>query len=946
MKKFFYSLMAALVAIPVFFSCVEKEQDLPLIEDKPVVPTAYDYCFELADGETRATLNGEDGVFWQNGDPVGLYVKSGDSPAQHLQTEVQVQEGTSPKVVFSTTDPLAEGTDIYAYYRYQTGGAGMDAAKIVFPKTQEGGSVSAMPMVGLPFKVRQGEGSDGVIRFLNLGSVIDLRVYRGTPGGEQVKSIRISVTTGSNPISGEASLDLTGVERGNESSLAVTWPQGASVASSVTLTQTADVAGSKNDAEPLYMVVAPGVYSGAIVVVTDVATYTYSFADREFARNEIRQFNMSLDSSKAELDERSDWYVKVNSASDLAADGEYLIVYEGGSEPLAFKPILNGSQLDATENNKKAVTVENDRIKSTETVDGYRIVLETASQSKYYMKAVAVGYYYFYPNNSNISATASKNSAASVTIAFNGVGVVNITAGTNNYFKYSTSSNCFKGSTYNSSRNLALYRKVTSGGLSEQHLQFSAPTFAYCVNGQGLPASGVPDIPVLMGAYTDVTYSSSNGSVATVDASTGAVTIQGVGDAVITATAAGDDCFSGGTASYTVVVQQEAVFSLENEKVAEYLDLVDAHPYYPPDYTTTQMTAALQSGNTDRVNRLDWPKPVPVNWSNPSSGNEPKRVLVYNYDADSQTKGALEFELDLGSSATGVNVYNLIPNRTYRYEVLNGEQATEPFDYGVFRTTGRRRMIKVGDSPYGQAYANNCRDFGGQVTEDGRRIKYGKMFRGSNMDKTTQEQQKMLLNYMNIRLDVDLRTTGNDAGAGENTLFDALDLDSQGGHTSDTFNSWGDFSNRFNGVYKMTTILTKIFAAVDAGKGVYIHCKVGADRTGYTCMLLEAILGVRQGLCDVDYELTSFSGAVDDGIGRWRVGAYSSGSQTLSNNWYYRTRNNTVQGVDFIYGLNEGAYGTVYPNNSFQAKAVNYVVGTLGIPFETVQTFQNNMLEN
>ena len=106
-------------------------------------------------------------------------------------------------------------------------------------------------------------------------------------------------------------------------------------------------------------------------------------------------------------------------------------------------------------------------------------------------------------------------------------------------------------------------------------------------------------------------------------------------------------------------------------------------------------------------------------------------------------------------------------------------------------------------------------------------------------------------------------------------------------------------------------------------------------------MLLEAILGVEQGLCDVDYELTSFSGAVDGGIGRWRVGTYSSGGKTLSNNWYYRTKNGTVQGVDFIYSLSGGSFG-----DTFQAKAVNYVVNTLGIPYADVQAFQNNMLED
>lgn len=936
MKKRFFSWIAVLAAVPVLFSCMEKEQDedRPVFGDKPVVPTAYEYSFELADGETRATLQGEEGVFWQDGDPVGLYLMGGDSQTLHIQSEVRVREGASPKAVFSTTDPLAEGTGVYAYYPYQAGSAGPDVTKVVFPGMQAGGDVSAMPMVGIPFQVREGTGSEGVIRFLNLGSVIDFRVFRGVPDGEQVRSVRISVTAGSNPISGEALLDLTGVAQGNESTLAVDWPDGTSIASSVTLSQTAAVAGSKEEAAPLYMVVAPGTYSGTIAVVTSAATYTYSFKDREFGRNVIKQFNMSLDSSKAQLDDRPSWYVKIDSESDLSAGSEYLIVYEGGSTPLAFKPILNGSQFVASADNSMAVTVEDRRIKATESVNACRVVFESAAQSMYYMKAAAVGYY-FYPTGNNIGATANQNSATAVKISRSG-GAWNITAGSNYYFKYSTYQGCFKQSTSNSSRELALFKKVDDGGLSEQHLQFSASAFSFCLNGESLPVGNVPHVPVLLGAYTGVTYSSSNGSVASVDASTGAITVQGVGSAVITAAAVADDCFQAGSASYTVSVLPEPVFNLENEKVAEYLDRVDASPYSPPDYSSTHMDAGLQSGNTDQVNRLDWPCPVTVNWSNPSSGNETKRVLVYDFDPDSQSKGALEWEDRLSDMATGVSVYNLIPNRFYRYEVFNGEDTTEPFDSGVFRTTGRRRMIKVGDSPYGQAYANNCRDFGGQITGDGRRIKYGKMFRGSNMDQVTPIQKDYLLNDMHICLDVDLRTTGSDAGQGQNTLFDALGLESQGGHTTETFNSWGDFSNRFNGRYKLTSILTKVFEAVSAGQGVYIHCKVGADRTGYVCMLLEAILGVEQGWCDVDYELTSFSGAVDNGIGRWRTGTVTN----LSNNWYYRTRNNTIQGVDYIYSLSGGTYG-----NTFQAKAINYVVNTLGISYADVQAFQNNMLE-
>ena len=950
MKKCSLSWMATLVAIPVLFSCVEKELEFQKPQETtPVVEkTVYEYRFEIGEGETRAILQ-NDGVYWENNDPMGLFVKRGNSLAEPMDAQVSVQEDATPTVGFTTNSALDETASIYAYYPCVSSST-VDAARISFSRTQQGGSVSAMPLAGIPTQFQQGE-HNGVIRFLNLGSVIDFRVYSNSNAGQQserVKSVRISVLSGTNPISGEATLDLSGVEQGDESNLAVVWPEGASVASSVTLTQTADVAASIDDATPLYMVVAPGTYSGTIVIVTDVAIYTYDFSGQTFGRNVIRRFNMNLSSVKAHRNEKTT-YQRIGSLDNLTS-GEYLIVYE--KEPTAaFLPILSGTNaLVATADNVQPVTIEDNRISSTSAVEECRVVFESASQSKYYMKAVAEEDYYFYPTSNGIGATKNKNSATSVSISIDNSGVVNITAGSNNYFKYSTSSNCFKQSTYNSSRELALFKKTGADELVNQTLQFSAPSFTYCIDGQSLPVGHVSNAPVLMGAYTAVTYSSSNGSVVTVDASTGALTVQGVGNAVIMASAAADGDFNAASASYDVTVQQESIFNLENEKLFTYLNLVDANHYDPPsDYSFTHMTAELQSGNQDQVNRTDWPRPVPLNWSNPASGNASKKVNIYNctYNGSEMIVGSLELSVPVSSStATSTLVYNLIPKRNYYYEVVDENDEDHLIAEGTFRTDGRRRMIKVGDSPYGQAYSNNCRDFGGQITQDGRRIKFGKMFRGSNMDLITDEQRSFLLDYMKIGLDVDLRRSdGNDvAGAGNNKLYNALELDDYW-HTTQSFNGWGDFANLIDGKYQMTTILTKVFEAVAANKGVYVHCMVGADRTGYVCMLLEAILGVEQGWCDVDYELTSFSGAVDKGIGRWRVGAYSSGGKTLSNNWYYRTRGNTTQGVDFIYELSVGDYGTVYPNNSFQAKAVNYVVNTFGIPFADIQTFQNNMLE-
>ena len=653
-------LMAAIAAIPAFHSCAEKE---PVA---PVEQTEYTYRFELADSETRATL-GEEGVFWESGDQVGVFMGSAASVA------AIVNMSSTPKTIdLSTETPLAEGTAIHAYYPFQGSNTDVTAVDVVFPSTQQGGSVSAMPMAGVPTEFHEGA-TNGSIFFLNLGSILDFRVFSSTLyHGEQIQSITFSASAGGY-LSGVATLDLTNVSRTGDGPQVpdLGWSNGKT---SVTLKpQAATVAESKDAAavDHLYMVIAPGTYSGAFEVVTNVATYSFSISNITFNRNGLKRVNLDLEKESA---------------------------MRGG------------------------------------------------------------------------------------------------------------------------------------------------------------------------------------------------------------------------------------VFSIENDKMKAYLDKVDANPYNPPtDYDMTHMTEDIYGGNQSTTNRTDWPKPVPVSWTNPTSGNTTKVVYVYNDAAMTD----LELSVSVSNkSVTSADVYNLIPNRTYYYKVINGD-STVPVTKGVFSTTGRRRMINVGNSQYGKMYANNCRDFGGQVTQDGRMIKYGKLFRGSNMDKTTDAQKQVLLNYMHIGLDVDLRYGYyGTAGAGENRLYDALHLGTEW-HTSRSFNSWSDLTN----TEKMEQILSKVFSAVELNKGVYIHCMVGADRTGYVCMLLEAILGVEQGWCDVDYELTSLSGAVDSGKPRIRTGS--------PVNYYYRTVDNELRGVDFIYSLSGGSYG-----NTFQAKAVNYVVNTLGVPYEKVQAFQNNMLEN
>ena len=897
-----YIMLAALAA---GISCAQKEQEWVAPATEPeqepeVEVTTYEYRFSLAENETKAHLN-DNGVFWDGGDKVGLFLGSAASIAANVDAE------TTPKtVVFSSNNPISAGTNVYAYYPYQEGNTNPAAATVTIPAVQKGGSISAMPMAGIPFQVQEGGQTSGVISFQNLGAVIDFRVFSNTYAGEQVKSITLSVTDGSHPVSGQARVNLTGVTA--ESVPDLQW-QGAAT-SSVRLSQTATVAATKDAAAEgnLYMVVAPGTYSGTITITTNVAIYTFSFENKEFTRNGLKRFNMNLNNAQRESS-----YVKISSASELVDGGKYLIVYESAS--VAFKPILNGSTLVESSSNKQDVTLSDGRITATTAnqVDDCQVILEK-SGSNYYMKAVAAQGCYFYPTASNITAGATQNTAVSISV---NNGVVNITAGGNNYFKYSTSSGYFKHSTYNSSRELALYRLDESGGLKPQNLQFSASQFTYDISGQELPVINASGAPTLSGALTTVHYTSDNTAVATVDAGTGALTLLGEGTATITATAEEDDVYMGASASYTVTVSRGPFFRLENERMAAFLDYMEAHPYNPADYSYSYVEQYS-------ANRLDLPRPVTLTWTTSQSGD--KSVGVY-YDVNHTQPESMAYA---EFSANSVDIYNLIPNRHYYYVItVGGAQVAS----GEFNTTGQRRILKVADTPFGNQYANNCRDFGGLETTDGRTLKYGKIFRGTNMDKTTAEQQTYLKDVMHVGLDVDLRYNEvNSASSDGSYMYNGLGLaqipastqnsNTSGtyeGHTREVYNSIDDLTT----AYKMGATLTRIINAAENDVGVYIHCKVGADRTGFVCLMLEGILGVKQELCDVDYELTSFCAAVDGGNYRRR----NDQSQT----WYYYPR-----GVDRIKARS-GA--------TFQEKAIDYVVNVLGVPSEKVTAFQNCMLE-
>ena len=168
------------------------------------------------------------------------------------------------------------------------------------------------------------------------------------------------------------------------------------------------------------------------------------------------------------------------------------------------------------------------------------------SNNKYYYQS---GTY----NNFNVSETLPEDGSGVWSVEPQSDGTFKITNNlTNKYIQYTTFGNYGSYADLQASAILpTLYTNGVDLGTAvtkqEQTLIFSGTEFS--VNENETFTS-----PTLTGAETTVSYSSSNEEVATVDASTGKVTIVGVGFTTITATAESSEEYYEGTASYTLTV--------------------------------------------------------------------------------------------------------------------------------------------------------------------------------------------------------------------------------------------------------------------------------------------------------------------------------------------------------------------------------------------------------
>ena len=487
--------------------------------------------------------------------------------------------------------------------------------------------------------------------------------------------------------------------------------------------------------------------------------------------------------------------------------------------------------------------------------------------------------------------------------------------------------------TYDAESNLLTYSISSQwGGATTYYLYYSTSSNAFSINSSDSDthiAALYSTTKAVSGAVTTVTYTSSDTDVATINGTR--ITLKGIGATTITATAKEENGYKSATARYTLRVTTPApagfvnlgAFNLESDDVKNYLDAAETS-YTDDNYRSANGGAGTSIVSTytkdARSRRMDLPNPVTIDWGTASSGTTTITIFA---DQDLTQEVWVQ---NTTNGKTSAAVYNLIPEKTYYCTV---EDNTGYLLKGVFTTEGRRRMMLV-STTQSQNNANNCRDLGGLKTTDGRRIKYGMIYRGTNLDGTKNKsidnyvapndtEQGLLMNFMNVGYDIDLRAGGKSALPETQVQYVYGNMDA----------SLSDVTN----VAKSRTVLKGFYDAAAAGKASYFRCAIGSDRTGFWGLLIEGLLGVSVKDCSIDFELTCFAGGVTSGD---------------------RPRNST--GYLFFQGMENSSSSTGfkglrnYEGNTFQEKCANYVKSLANdqYPFtdEWIETLRNNVLED
>lgn len=290
---------------------------------------------------------------------------------------------------------------------------------------------------------------------------------------------------------------------------------------------------------------------------------------------------------------------------------------------------------------------------------------------------------------------------------------------------------------------------------------------------------------------------------------------------------------------------------------------------------------------------------------------------------------------ELKTTGNKVNINNLFVNTDYYWKVVAGDEES----YVAKFTTGDYPRWMTCRSLTGEEDGRgiyNVRDLGGYMTESGRRVKQGLVFRGGEITTMTSS------GHYNTITEVAKKAFREDMG-----MAGGIELDLRGtsditdGYKACAFAENGDIDYVMHAIksYEQTFTQTRsevapIFEILKNAdtKPVYFHCFGGADRTGTLGFLLNGLLGVSYEDLVIDFELTSYSS-----INNEHIRNHLDGHQHQYDRWPALI--NQIK-TDTTGGYKWDADALLMDNIE------NFLVKACSVPQGTIDTIRDIMLED
>ncbi len=232
---------------------------------------------------------------------------------------------------------------------------------------------------------------------------------------------------------------------------------------------------------------------------------------------------------------------------------------------------------------------------------------------------------------------------------------------------------------------------------------------------------------------------------------------------------------------------------------------------------------------------------VTLSW-NDESPTASAYYLVYLSETQDFAKSRYLFAQN---GATSVTADNLKRDTAYYWYVERDDGETSP-TFAFTTAYAQPRTVNIEG-------ISNTRDIGGYLTEGGKVVKQGMLYRAAALDGVTQKGIKTATETLQIKTDLDLRKAQE---------------------SGKTYSPLGNSVNYINisaplyaGIFEETakTQMRDIIkvCADESNYPMMFHCSLGRDRTGTLAFLLNGLLGVPYVELIKDYELSYFSEAMN-----------------------------------------------------------------------------------